>query len=138
MKRIFCILLAVIVILTSITPVMAAVSEPSVSPCYAYIQSISAGLSINETFGLTACNANCVAFGGDSIKLTVALQRHNGSSWVTIKSWSATTTAHSEVINKNYAVYSGYTYRVRATCSVYNSAGTLLESGVCYSHQVEY
>lgn len=137
MKRMLCLALAVIVVMTSVIPVMAAVNEPSVSPRYTYIQRLSAGLTINETLGLTACTSSSVVYGADSVKLTCSLQQHNGSYWITIKSWNATTMP-SASIAKNYAVYSGYTYRVKTSCSVYNSSGTLLESGVCYSNQVVY
>lgn len=137
MKRTLCFVLAVVMAMTFVVPVMAAVSEPPVSPQYTYIQRLNAGLTINEATGLTSCTAGCFVVGANSVTLTSKLQRYNGSSWTTVKTWTTTTT-QSAALNKNYAVYSGYTYRVRVSCSVYNSSGTLLESGICYSHQVEY
>ena len=137
MKRVVCLILVLLLTMLSVVPAMAAVSEPSVSPQYTHISKMYAGLAIDETIGLTACQANCYAATGDSVKLTCSLQRYNGSSWATIKSWS-TTGEHTASISKNYAVYSGYTYRLKATCSVYSSAGVLLESGIIYSNQVVY
>lgn len=137
MKRIICVVLAVMLVAALVVPVMAAVKEPSVSPRYSYIEFLSASLAIDDTFGLTDCYAGCVVYGGDSVILTCSLQQYTGSYWTTVKSWTSTTKP-SAAIAKNYAVYSGYTYRVKASCSVYNSSGTLLESGICYSNQVYY
>ena len=136
MKRILCILLAVIVVATLAAPALAAANEPSVSPRYSYIQGMNAGLVINN-WGLTDCTAGCTVYGGDSIILTCSLQQYNGSNWTTVKSWTSTTKP-SAAIAKNYAVYSGYVYRVKASCSVYNASGRLLESGSIYSKQVVY
>ena len=137
MKRIFCGLLVVMLIVTLTVPAMAAEKEPSVSPRYTYIQFMSAGLNIDDTFGLTDCTAGCTVYGGSSIILTCSLQQYNGSYWTTVKSWTSTTKP-SAAIAKNYAVYSGYVYRVKASCSVYDASGKLLENGTCYSHQVTY
>lgn len=137
MKRFLCVLLAVVVVATLAAPALAAANEPSVSPRYTYIQYISAGLNIDETFGLTDCTAGCTVYGGNSIILTCSLQQYNGSYWTTIKSWTSTTKP-SAAIAKNYGVYSGYVYRVKASCSVYDASGKLLENGTCYSHQVAY
>lgn len=136
MKRIFCVLLTLILMAAMVVPAMAAEQKPSVSPRYSYIQGISAGLTIG-TFGLTDCTASSVVFGGDSVVLTCSLQQYTGSYWTTVKSWTSTDNP-SALIAKNYAVYSGYTYRVKASCAVYNSSGTLLESGYIYSDQVYY
>ena len=136
MKRFFCAILVVFLFASAVMPVMAA-NEQSISPRYTYIQGLGSSLSIGK-LGLSSCGANCVAYGGDTIKLTMVLQRYNGSSWTTIKTWVEETSTSGIALNKNYAVTKGYTYRVRATCSVYNASGTLVESGYIYSNQVVY
>lgn len=136
MKRTLCLVLALLLTMLSVVPVMAAESEPSVTPRYSHIAQIYSGLSIG-TLGISACQASCYAESGDSVVLTAKLQRYNGSNWTTVKTWSATGDNYAS-ISKNYAVYSGYTYRLCATCAVYDASGVLLESGTCYSHQVEY
>lgn len=136
MKRILCGLLAVIVVLTTVVPVMAAEGESSVTPRYSYIQSLHASLSINS-IGVASCDAAAVAYGGDSVRLSSALQKYTGSSWTTVKAWS-TTAARTAGLSKNYAVPKGYTYRLRVTCTVYNASGTMIESGTLYSNQVVY
>ena len=137
MKRFCCAILAFAVIIACVIPAMGAVIEQPVSPKYTYIAKLSAALSINKNTGVASCGGSCSAPGGASIKLTCRLQRYNGSSWTTVNTWSTTAT-QATAINKYSAVASGYTYRVRITCSVYNSSGTLVESGTCYSNQVVY
>ena len=137
MKRFLCILLAMVVLMTVVVPVMAAANEAAVTPRYSYIQTIQSSMSIGS-LGLSSCGVACVVYGGSSIKVTAALQQYNGSSWTTIKTWTTTSTTTSAGLNKNYAVPKGYTYRVRASCGVYNANGTLLESGYIYSNQVVY
>ena len=136
MKRITCVLLAVMLIATLAVPAMAVEEESTITPRYSYIEGLSASLSINS-WGLTDCYASGVAYRGDSMVFTCSLQQYNGSYWTTVKSWTSTTKP-SATIAKNYAVYSGYTYRVKASCSVYNSSGSLLESGYLYSNEVYY
>lgn len=136
MKRFFCIILAVMLLAALAMPAMAAEEESVISPRYSYIEGLSASLAINS-WGLTDCYASSVVFRGDSVVLTCSLQQYNGSYWTTVKSWTSTDKP-SAAIAKNYGVYSGYTYRVKASCSVYNSSGTLLESGYIYSNEVVY
>lgn len=136
MKRIFCLILAILLLTASATPVLAAEGESVVMPRYSYIAKMYSGLQIG-TLGLSACRANCYVENADHIVLTAKLQRYNGSTWTTVKTWTATGTDNAS-ISKNYAVYSGYTYRLRATCAVLDANEKVLESGTCYSNQVTY
>ena len=137
MKRFICIMLVVVTVFACTTPVLAATEEPPITPRYSYIEGIQSSLSIDETTGLAMCHSSTYAIGGSSIKLTCTLQRKNGSSWSTVYSWSKTASQNA-VINRSYGVYSGYTYRVKAVCSVYNSSGRVVETGTVYSSQVTY
>ena len=136
MKRILCLILAMLLIMLSVTPALAAENESSVMPRYSYIAKMYSGLQIGK-LGLSACQANCYAEGADSVALTAKLQQYNGSTWTTVKTWTATGTDIA-TISKNYAVPSGYTYQLRVTCAVFNASGTLIETGTCYSNQVTY
>lgn len=136
MKRICCLILALLLIMLAVVPVIATGDEASVTPRYSYIAKIYSGLQIG-TLGLSACQANCYAENGDSVVLTAKLQQYNGSTWTTLKTWSATGEDFA-TLSKNYAVPKGYTYRLRASCSVYSASGVLLESGICYSNYVVY
>lgn len=136
MKRILCLILVMLLVMLSVTPVLAAESESVVMPRYSYIAQMYSGLQIGK-LGLSACRANCYVEGAASVELSAKLQQYNGSTWTTVKTWTATGTDIAS-ISKNYAVYSGYTYRLRVTCAVFNAAGTLIETGTCYSNQVTY
>lgn len=136
MKRIFCLILAILLLTASATPVLAAEGESVVIPRYSYIVRMKSALQIG-TLGLSACQANCYVENADHIVLTVQLRQYNGSKWTIVKTWTATGTDFAS-ISKNYAVPSGYDYCLRATCNVYNAAGTLIEIGNCYSNQVTY
>ena len=136
MKRLLCLILALMLVILSVTPALAAESESAIMPRYSYIAQMYSGLQIGK-LGLSACHASCYAEGGASVALTAKLQQYNGSTWTTVKTWTATGTDLAS-ISKNYAVPSGYTYQLRVTCAVFNAAGTLIETGTCYSNQVTY
>lgn len=109
-----------------------------ISPRFIGISLISADLSINS-LGRTTCSGS-VTPSSDSYTtvLTVKLQKQNGSSWSTIKSWSDTNTGiEGVIIEKHYYVTSG-TYRVCSTAKIYNSSGTLLETESIYSAERTY
>lgn len=136
MKRLLTIIMLIAVVLSLLALSAGAESETVVMPRYSYIDVINSSLSISK-YGMATCNANSGFNGGASQTLTCKLQRYDGSTWTTVKTWS-TTVSSSARISKQYAVYSGYTYRLRTTCKVYNSAGTILEIGICDSNQVQY
>ena len=136
MKRILSLLLALVLFMGSAVPAFAAESESAVTPRYTYIARMSAALEISS-LGVANCGGSCYVPGADTVKFTCKLQRYEDSSWTTVKTWTDTD-APTCGLSKYYAVSSGYTYRVRTTCSVYNASGVLVESGTCYSHQVEY
>ena len=136
MKRVLCLILALLLVTLSVTPALAAGNESTVMPRYSHIGKIYAGLQIGS-LGLSACQANCYIESGDHVVLTVQLRQYNGSSWTTLKTWTATDSSYA-AISKNYAVPKGYTYCVRASCAVYDASGTLVDMGICNSNQVVY
>ena len=71
------------------------------------------------------------------IDLAVELQRNNGWSWSTIKSWSASGTGVVS-LDKEWYVSSGYTYRVYASAEVTAPDGTVVETVPKYSLTSEY
>ena len=136
MKRILCLILVFVLLTLSVTPALATENESTIMPRYSYIAKLYSGLQIGS-LGLSACRANCYVENADHIVLTAKLQQYDGSSWTTLKTWTATGTDIAS-ISKNYAVYSGYVYCLRVTCAVYNASGTLVETATCYSNQVTY
>lgn len=87
-----------------------------------------------EIFLTTSDRADCYSFvelvnTTDKVTLTMELQRSsNGSSWTTIKSWSTTGSDFVSLDKSWYIVTSGYSHRVVATATAYNSAGVFMES----------
>ena len=62
----------------------------------------------------------------------VELQRKNGTSWTTIKTWTDQDTEYA-MVGSYYAVTSGYQYRLKLTHKAYDSNGNLIETITKYS-----
>ena len=62
----------------------------------------------------------------------VELQQKNGTSWTTIKTWTDRYEAYA-MVSRNYAVMSGYQYRLKLTHKAYDSNGNLIETITKYS-----
>lgn len=137
MKRIIALFLAFACIFSAAVPAMAAESESTVSPRYTYITQMYAHLSINRSTGRSQSDAHGYAPSAGSVKVVCRLQQYTGSSWSTVKTWSSTSTSVASVSEPWY-VAKGYTYRVFASCYVYNASGSLIETGSIYSNQVTY
>lgn len=137
MKRIITGILAFILILGMILPVSAAVANPitPVEPMYDYVNLVYARLEIGEDWGMTTCTGTITAKQLLPVKVIVRLQKLDGY-WQTIKSWSATGTGSASHTG-NYAVYSGYTYRVSVIGYVYDSNGNIIETATV-AHVVDY
>lgn len=109
-----------------------------ITPKLTYISLLTAELSINSS-GKATCKGQASAYDSThTTMLTVQLQKSNGSSWSTIKSWTASSTGTAvATVDQDYYVVHG-TYRVCATARVYNYSGDLLESKSVYSNTVVY
>lgn len=126
MKRLFCFAMTVVLLVCLAVPAAAATKD-EVELLYTYINKISAGLTIDETLGIATCTGKVDAKSIVPVKVTVRLQRYQDGSWMNVATWSATGTAGVTCKN-NYAVYSGYTYRVYVAGFVYDSEGVLQEA----------
>lgn len=130
MKRKITMMLAVMCLMLSMSTVSQAAGESGkaaaqptalrgdygIQPYYENAASIAAVLSIN---GSTAyCTAEVAAKKVTSIKVTMRLQRKNGSSWYTVKSWSESTTSSGKVMSKSYTLVTRGSYRVYAIFDV--------------------
>lgn len=130
MKQIITLLLAICLLSVIIQPAYAAESQDAyITPRYAYIDKCSTGLSIDESTGIATCKAYCYSLDGYTVQIECKLQRYVGSFWGTIKTWTDSD-LESALIHENWAVYSGYTYRLYTTINILNSAGVQIESEV--------
>lgn len=136
MKRIFSLLLAIVLVFATMIPVAATETENTISPRFTYIDRVSTGLAISSS-GIASCTATGITFTASSAKLVCRLQQYKNGTWTTIKSWTDTGTPSTSIAN-SYAVYSGYKYRTYTSFYVYNSSGSLLESTACYSSTRTY
>lgn len=127
MKRVFSVILILVMIMTLATQAFAALpDETIISPQYTYIKVLTADLSIDESTGVSTSRATCYAASGCTVEVECKLQRYTGSVWTTLKTWTSTGSRYASV-TQDWAVSSGYTYRVYATYRIRNSAGSLLE-----------
>lgn len=126
MKRIIPLILVFTILLSLSIPVSAAVKD-EVMPLYNEIDTVSAGLTINKTLGITTCTGRVTAKELVPVKVVVSLQVYKEGRWQTLQSWSETGTLTASTTHK-YAVYSGYQYRVYTIGYVYNSEGVIQES----------
>lgn len=131
MKRI-CAIILVTVILCSIIYPASATNEIDSGPRFTYISSAYGSLTIDGD-NIATCYAYCSAYNKNlSVRITGALQRYTNNSWNTIASWSKTGIGIA-LMNKQYYVSGGYSYRFIVNVSVLNSSGVVLEqhSFVC-------
>ncbi len=135
MKRICCVVLVLCLVAMFAPSVFAVPNDmPMVSPRFVAIDTTTVGISIDEDTGIASCDAQCIAQDDYTIRVECKLQRWNGSSWVTIKTWTNTDT-YIAYVAEDWAVYKGYNYRVYATFYVYDENGTLLETFSSYDSQ---
>lgn len=128
MRKVISMLMSLVMFFTVAIPCFAATpDETVVSPRYTHISSNSVDLTINETTGIATCNATCYAPGTYTVEVECKLQRYQGGFWSTIKTWTSSGIRYASVY-QNWAVYSGYTYRIYVVFYVRDSAGNLLES----------
>lgn len=136
MKRVISILLVLAVLVCTVAFPASAATSTDVEPLYDHINSVYANLSINKLLGIATCTGRINAKKIVPVKVIVRLQQYNEGTWTTVTSWNETGTASVSCTNQ-YAIYSGYTYRVRVTGYVYDSEGVIQESATV-THTVEF
>lgn len=128
-------LLALIIMVTSATTcvttayaalpdtLLTKISNISISPFYTYAYTVEADLSIS---GDTA-TANVSLDGNTnakSVKVTYKLQKKSGSSWSTVKTWTASSSTRFLNSENSYSsLTAGAQYRVYATFAVTGKDG---------------
>ena len=87
-------------------------------------------LGILECFGATTVQRGYTAY------VKVEVQQNDGG-WDTIKTWTNKDSSHA-FIDENYAVMSGYSYRLKLTHKSYDSNDNLIETITDYSDIIYY
>jgi hypothetical protein len=108
-----------------------------VTPCYTYLSSVLASISIEK--GYAKCTGNLMLFASYTSSITLTLQRSkDGVNWSNVKSWSQDFTGSgSHSLEDGYYVNSGYIYRVKNVSKVKNGS-TVLETATVYSSEISY
>ena len=137
MKRIISLLLTAVLLVAplSVSSYAETNYDDLVSPCYTYLNSISAGIS-EGVLGFVNCTSNFISFETNkTFVMTCYLQRTDGNSgWVNYKSKTETYTGQGSYnIDKSWFAPSGYAYRVYTKLQIKNSAGTIVETATVAS-----
>lgn len=144
MKRFLCVLLTVLVLMTTSLTAFAASSSTAgflpnpgiISPMYTHIALVGAGLSISS-MGRATCGGSVILSDGScTCSMSIKLQRYT-SSWTTVKTWTYSGEDYLDE-TEYYYITSGYDYRVLVNVSVYNAGGTFVEGASAYSNTVSY
>lgn len=127
MKKLLSIFLAVILLFSCVQPVRAAVVEPD-APCFSYISSVSASLTINESTGVARCYARC-STSKSNVTITIigTLQQYRSEKWNYVASWSKSGSP-TVILDEQCTVSRGYQYRFVVYFYIYDTNGNLLES----------
>ncbi len=99
-----------------------------VQPRFTYLDGVAAGLSIDNTWGIATCSGNTSTSYNRNVKVVVRLLQLNNGTWQILRSWQGTGPMTCEA-SGSCAVARGYTYRTSVIAYVYNSDGTIAESG---------
>ena len=119
MKRIICILL------------IAMISMPVILGVQAQ------AIDVDKKESEASCTVDGRIRAGYTGKLSWELQYQSGTSWTQVKTWSNAVAATFNLRENRY-VNRGYTYRVKAVISIFNSAGTKVETITAYSKSVKF
>lgn len=140
-RRIICFLLAVCLMSISVSAtsaVPAAEETAMVQPRFNYIIETSVGLAIGID-GRSVSDAGVTLYESThSAKITLTLQRNDGSGWDDVKTWSVTDDGPDIDIEEVWYVISGYEYRAVSVVRVYNANNRIIEMTTEYSPVVEY
>lgn len=134
MKKVMCLGMCLLLI-AAMTGV--AYAEEGIMPCYAYVNSIKASLSVSS--GTAKAVGNIIPSGDLKTSIIVRLQRESSTgSWTTISTWTGSNEGGKSEAGGTKALTSGYNYRVYVTGKVYSSAGTVIETVEKYSTTKAY
>lgn len=133
MKKLFCTVLAIIMLVVPFTLSTAAQTvnyDDLVAPCYYYFSNLYTDIKAGS-LGFVNCTSTVTTYETDkTVVLTCVLQRKDSSSdWSDYKSKSETYSGMgSYSIDKSWYAPSGYSYRTLARVEIKNSAGTVIET----------
>jgi hypothetical protein len=84
--------------------------DEEISVQYVSLESVSSSLSISS--GKATCKGVVIGASGKTCSVQVTLQKKSGSSWLNVKTWSATGSTACTASGA-YAISKGTSYRVK-------------------------
>lgn len=143
-KKLGVMVTAVILALSSmaVTVQAATVPKPAVyslqndtMPIWDYIITIAGDITISDS-GWTKVHVytNGDFLDIDKIKVKIELQRLEDRSWNTIKTWTESKDASTITVDKETAVYKGYSYRLKVTTYVYKDGSQLEQATETFNY----
>lgn len=135
MKKIVYMFLSALIIILNMIPMRVSAND-NIMPVFENISTVYARLSIDEKLGITTCTGRIVAKDEYPVSVDVILQVKQNGDWDDVKSWTASGTWVA-TCQEDYAVYSGYEYRVLVWGYVHDDTGRIIESGSAV-HEVNY
>lgn len=131
MKRVKRIVQLLLVVSAVLGLSMTAFAKTHIEPRWSYFTTVVGDLDISDSGKATVMVVVSANRGKvDQVKSECNLQRLEGSTWKTIKSWSEEShpdSPHIVDINKTYYVEKGYSYRIQVKSKAYKD-GSLKES----------
>ena len=130
MKKILCLVLAMVTMLSCSTGVFALSNDKSVNEeaglFYLYTSSVSSTISISSK--TATCKSTVVGKSGVTTKIVITqrLQKKSGDSWTSVQSWTKTFNQTSAVYTNTKSSLASGTYRTRTIAKVYK--GTAYET----------
>lgn len=106
-------------------------SANRITPMYLYIVDWDNSLTISGTTATVDCWVKGKIGSATKAKVIAELQEKNGSSWTTVRSWTATSNSYKAEVFETATVSRGKTYRVKATVTVWE--GSPSDSQIVYS-----
>lgn len=118
--------------LLSTCAVAFAKPPETAEPMYTGISSLVSDIYISQN-GCASCYGRAINYTGYSTTLRMDLKRDG----VAIKSWTISESG-IVILDKDYYVLSGHSYRVVVIATVKNSSGTTVGTYTAYSSTVSY
>ena len=105
-----------------------------IAPRLTYIDAANTGLTINDGVATVDCWVQGDYYKANKAKVIAELQLKSGNSWMAYGTWTDTQNDYEACVYKTKAVTDGYTYRVKATYTVWE--GSQSETITVFSDEV--
>lgn len=126
MKRFASFLLAFVLVFSMAIPAFAT-ENPQVQRRFKHIISFGTSITYGD-WGIATCSSSVIIDSGYKVSLTLTLQKSSGNDvGEDVESWSSEGNAEA-AISERRALYSKYSYRVKATATVYDLNGNWIEN----------